>query len=89
MRYYGDSIFAIGAHAHDQGPRRRLLVVRLLLRGPASGAGLIAAIQAELGDEGNPPAAAAALKHDLDALEDGARADGAVRRQRGVIGDRS
>jgi predicted DNA-binding transcriptional regulator YafY len=49
--------------------RRRLLLVRLLLRGPASGADLIAAVQAELGDEGYPPAAGAALKHDLDALK--------------------
>src|SRR5262249_14421175 len=41
----------------------------VLLRGPASSAELIAAVQAELGDEGYPPAAAAALKHDLDALK--------------------
>src|SRR5690606_3287481 len=47
--------------------RRRLLLVRLLLRGPASSADLIASVQAELGDEGYPPAANAALKHDLDA----------------------
>jgi predicted DNA-binding transcriptional regulator YafY len=49
--------------------RRRLLLVRLLLRGPATGEMLIAAVQGELGDEGYPPAAAAALKHDLDALK--------------------
>ncbi len=49
--------------------RRRLLIVRMLLRGSASSADLIAAVQAELGDEGYPPAAAAALKHDLDALK--------------------
>jgi predicted DNA-binding transcriptional regulator YafY len=49
--------------------RRRLLLIRLLLRGPASGADLIGAVQAELGAEGYPPAAAAALKHDLDALK--------------------
>jgi hypothetical protein len=49
--------------------RRRLLLVRMLLRGPASSADLIAAVQAELGDEGYPPAAAAALKHDLDSLK--------------------
>jgi predicted DNA-binding transcriptional regulator YafY len=49
--------------------RRRLLLVRLLLRGPASSAELQAAVQAELGEEGYPPAAAAALKHDLDALK--------------------
>lgn len=49
--------------------RRRLLLVRLLLRGPATGDDLIAAVQRELGDEGYPPAAQAALKHDLDALK--------------------
>ncbi|MEN9933427.1 MAG: hypothetical protein RLZZ387_6 [Chloroflexota bacterium] len=49
--------------------RRRLLLVRLLLRGPADSAALIAAVQRELGDEGYPPAAQAALKHDLDALK--------------------
>lgn len=49
--------------------RRRLLLVRLLLRGPATGDQLIAAVTRELGDEGYPPAAAAALKHDLDALK--------------------
>jgi len=49
--------------------RRRLLLVRLLLRGPAIAADLIAAVQTELGDEGYPPAAVAALKHDFDALK--------------------
>lgn len=49
--------------------RRRLLLVRLLLRGPATAAELIDAVQAELGDEGYPPAAASALKHDLDSLK--------------------
>ncbi|HWQ11680.1 MAG TPA: WYL domain-containing protein, partial [Roseiflexaceae bacterium] len=49
--------------------RRRLLLVRLLLRAPASGDELIGAVQRELGEEGYPPAAAAALKHDLDALK--------------------
>ena len=49
--------------------RRRLLLVRLLLRDAAGTAELIAAVQAELGDEGYPQAAAAALKHDLDALK--------------------
>lgn len=49
--------------------RRRLLLVRLLLRGPAASADLIAAVQAELGDEGYPAAAGTALKHDLDALK--------------------
>jgi len=46
-----------------------LLLVRLLLRSPANSAALIAAAQRELGDEGYPPAAAAALKHDFDALK--------------------
>lgn len=49
--------------------RRRLTLVRLLLRGPQSGPELIAAVQAELGEEGYPDAAASALKHDLDALK--------------------
>jgi hypothetical protein len=52
--------------------RRRLLLVRLLLRSPASSTDLIAAVQAELGDEGYPPAASSALKHDFDALVVGA-----------------
>src|SRR5438093_897242 len=47
--------------------RRRLLLVRLLLRGPASSAALIGAVQAELGDEGYPPAAPSAPKPDFDA----------------------
>jgi predicted DNA-binding transcriptional regulator YafY len=49
--------------------RRRLLLVRVLLRGPATSAALIAAINAELGEQGYPEAAAAALKHDFDALK--------------------
>lgn len=49
--------------------RRRLLLVRALLRGPAMSAELIAEIDAELGDQGYPEAAAAALKHDFDALK--------------------
>ncbi len=49
--------------------RRRLLLVRALLRGPATSAELIAAINAELGEQGYPEAAAAALKHDFDALK--------------------
>jgi predicted DNA-binding transcriptional regulator YafY len=49
--------------------RRRLLIVRLLLRGSASSDALIAAVQRELGNQGYPPAAIAALKHDLDALK--------------------
>jgi predicted DNA-binding transcriptional regulator YafY len=49
--------------------RRRLLLVRLLLRGPMSREELIEAVQGELGEEGYPAAAASALKHDLDALK--------------------
>ncbi|NTU84217.1 MAG: WYL domain-containing protein [Chloroflexales bacterium] len=49
--------------------RRRLLLVRSLLRGPATSVELIADIDAELGDQGYPEAAAAALKHDFDALK--------------------
>lgn len=49
--------------------RRRLLIVRLLLRGPATSAELIAAAQAELGEEGYPDAPESALKHDFDALK--------------------
>lgn len=49
--------------------RRRLLLVRALLRAPASGPDLVAAINAELGEQGYPVAAAAALKHDFDALK--------------------
>jgi predicted DNA-binding transcriptional regulator YafY len=49
--------------------RRRLLLVRILLRGPASGVDLVASVGAQLGDQGYPAAAAAALKHDFDALK--------------------
>src|SRR5262249_55649374 len=49
--------------------RRRLLLVRLLLRGPLAATELIAAVQSELGDEGYPEAAESALKHDFDALK--------------------
>ncbi len=49
--------------------RRRLLLVRALLRGPATGTELIAAINSELGEQGYPQAASAALKHDFDALK--------------------
>lgn len=49
--------------------RRRLLLVRALLRGPATSADLIAKIDAELADQGYPEAAAAALRHDFDALK--------------------
>jgi predicted DNA-binding transcriptional regulator YafY len=50
--------------------RRRLLLVRLLLRQSETREALIAAVQAELGEEGYPPAAEPALKHDLDALRE-------------------
>ena len=49
--------------------RRRLLLIRALLRGAATSGALIAAINAELGEQGYPEAAAAALKHDFDALK--------------------
>ncbi|MBX0326229.1 WYL domain-containing protein [Oscillochloris sp. ZM17-4] len=49
--------------------RRRLLLVRTLMRGPAGSADLVAAINAELGSQGYPEAAAAALKHDFDSLK--------------------
>lgn len=49
--------------------RRRLLLVRLLLRNPMTGEEVIAAIQEELGVDGYPMAATAALKHDFDALK--------------------
>ena len=49
--------------------RRRLLLIRLLLRGPMSTPDLITCIQGELGDEGYPDAAESALKHDFDALK--------------------
>jgi len=64
--------------------RRRLLLVRVLLRGAASAAELIAAVQAELGDEGYPPAAASALKHDLDALTAEYGCQISYQRERGV-----
>ncbi|PDW01755.1 helix-turn-helix transcriptional regulator [Candidatus Viridilinea mediisalina] len=49
--------------------RRRLLLVRILMRAPASSAELIAAINRELGSQGYPEAALAAMKHDFDALK--------------------
>jgi predicted DNA-binding transcriptional regulator YafY len=64
--------------------RRRLLIVRLLLRGPAGSTDLIAAVQTELGDEGYPPAAAAALKHDLDSLKAEYGCQILFQRERGV-----
>jgi hypothetical protein len=49
--------------------RRRLLLVRTLLRAPATSAELVDAINNELGEQGYPEAATAALKHDFDALK--------------------
>jgi hypothetical protein len=69
--------------------RRRLLLVRVLLRGAASTAELLAAGQAELGDEGYPPAAASALKHDLDALKAEYGCQIGYQRERGVYARRS
>ena len=50
--------------------QRRLHVVRVLLRGPATADALIAALQAALGDDIYPTAARTALRHDLSALGD-------------------
>lgn len=49
--------------------RRRLLIVRTLLRGPATKDQLIATVGAEMGDQGYPGDAESALKHDLDSLK--------------------
>ncbi|MCS6940643.1 MAG: WYL domain-containing protein [Roseiflexus sp.] len=49
--------------------RRRLFLVRQLLRAPASAEELITRVQSELGENGYPANAAAALKHDLDSLK--------------------
>lgn len=49
--------------------RRRLFLVRQLLRAPASAEELITRVQTELGENGYPANAAAALKHDLDSLK--------------------
>lgn len=64
--------------------RRRLMLVRLLLHAPAKSADLIAAVQTELGDEGYPPAASAALKHDFDALKAEYGCQIVFQRERGV-----
>jgi predicted DNA-binding transcriptional regulator YafY len=64
--------------------RRRLLLVRLLLRGSTTAADLIAAVQMELGDEGYPPAATAALKHDFDAFKAEYGCQIVFQRERGV-----
>jgi predicted DNA-binding transcriptional regulator YafY len=50
--------------------RRRLILVRRLLRGPATVDELIAAAEAEQGADAYPPAAAIAVKHDLQSLRD-------------------
>jgi predicted DNA-binding transcriptional regulator YafY len=50
--------------------RRRLILVRRLLRGPATIDELIAAAEAEQGADAYPPAAAIAVKHDLQSLRD-------------------
>jgi predicted DNA-binding transcriptional regulator YafY len=50
--------------------RRRLVLVRRLLRSPATVADLIRAAEAEQGAEAYPPAAALAVKHDLQSLRD-------------------
>lgn len=50
--------------------RRRLILVRRLLRGPASVAELIQAAEDEQGVEAYPPAAAIAVRHDLQSLRD-------------------
>jgi predicted DNA-binding transcriptional regulator YafY len=60
-----------------------LLLVRLLLRGAASGEALIAAVQQELAEEGYPANAPAALKHDLDALRSEYNCRIAYRREQG------
>lgn len=49
--------------------RRRLILVRLLLRGPASKQDLLDEIQAEMGEQGYPESADSAFKHDLDSLK--------------------
>lgn len=49
--------------------RRRLMLVRLLLRGPSSRDNLIASVRAELGSDVFPADASSALKHDMDALK--------------------
>lgn len=50
--------------------RRRLILVRRLLRGPATVAELIRAAEVEQGAEAYPPAADLAVKHDLQSLRD-------------------
>lgn len=50
--------------------RRRLVLVRRLLRGPATIPELISAAEAEQGEDAYPPAAEVAVKHDLQSLRD-------------------
>src|SRR5262245_16135838 len=50
--------------------RRRLVLVRRLLRGPATVAELVAAAETEQGVDAYPPAAELAVKHDLQSLRD-------------------
>jgi hypothetical protein len=50
--------------------RRRLILVRRLLRGPARVADLLAAAEAEQGPDAYSSAPALAIKHDLQALRD-------------------
>jgi predicted DNA-binding transcriptional regulator YafY len=84
-----------GAHGHEQESRRheaQFLADLSSAAGdcshaiawPASSAELSAAVQTELGDEGYPPAAAAALKHDLDALKAEYGCQISFQRERGV-----
>ncbi|NJK81575.1 MAG: WYL domain-containing protein [Chloroflexaceae bacterium] len=49
--------------------RRRLLLVRTLMLGPAGSTDLVDAVQRELRDQGYPGDPQSALKHDLDALK--------------------
>lgn len=49
--------------------RRRLILVRRLLVGPATSSELIEAVTIELRDQGYPGDAISALKHDLDSLK--------------------
>lgn len=50
--------------------RRRLILVRRLLRGPATVTELIQAAEEEQGPEAYPPAATIAVRHDLQSLRD-------------------
>ena len=50
--------------------RRRLIVVRRLLHSPATVQDLVNAAEAEQGNDAYPPAAALAVKHDIQSLRD-------------------